>query len=183
MKLRRMITNAIAGMVLLLLAGSAFAQDVKFDYDHAFDFATLKSFSIKIGTSWNNPISEQRVMDVFSEALVKKGWTKAADEASADAAVIIHGATQQNQSLNTFYTGGYSGWGWRGWGGMSTAHTTVTTYKMGTLVTDIFDAKTEKLVFRGTATDEVSDKPEKNTKKIQKAADKMFKNFPPTPKK
>ena len=50
---------------------------------------------------------------------------------------------------------------------------------MGTLVVDIFDAKTKQLVFRGTAQDELSDKPEKNAKKLAKASDKMFKDFPP----
>ena len=78
----------------------------------------------------------------------------------------------------------YGGYGWRGWGGAGmgmggTAHTTTTEYTVGTLVVDIFDAKTRQLLFRGTAQDEISDKPEKNVKKVQKAADKMFKNFPP----
>jgi hypothetical protein len=44
---------------------------------------------------------------------------------------------------------------------------------------DIFDAKTKQLMFRGTAQDEISDKPEKNVKKLAKASDKMFKDFPP----
>jgi hypothetical protein len=44
---------------------------------------------------------------------------------------------------------------------------------------DIFDAKSKALLFRGTAADEVSDKPEKNIKKVDKATSKMFKDFPP----
>jgi len=48
---------------------------------------------------------------------------------------------------------------------------------------DMFDAKTKNLVFRGTAEDEISDKPEKNVKKLEKASAKMFKNFPPSAKK
>jgi hypothetical protein len=47
------------------------------------------------------------------------------------------------------------------------------------LVVDIFDAKSKSLMFRGTATDELSDKPEKNIKKMDKASNKMFKDFPP----
>ena len=43
-----------------------------------------------------------------------------------------------------------------------TATTTVNEYNVGTLVVDIFDAKTKQLVFRGTAPDELSDKAEKN---------------------
>jgi Domain of unknown function (DUF4136) len=182
MKTIRWITS-IAAIAFLFLVSGAFAQDVKVDYDHSFDFSPIKTFSIKIGTPWGNQLSEQRVLDTFEAALVQKGWTKT-EEANADATVLLHGATQQKRDLSTFYTGTYGGWGYRGWGGgMSTAHTTVNEYKVGTLVVDIFDTKTEKLAFRGIAQDELSDKPEKNTKKIQKSADKMFKDFPPGSKK
>ena len=50
---------------------------------------------------------------------------------------------------------------------------------VGTLVVDLFDAKTKQLMFRGSAQDEISDKPEKNAKKLAKASDKLFKDFPP----
>jgi hypothetical protein len=62
------------------------------------------------------------------------------------------------------------------------ATTTVNTVNVGSGVVDIFDAKTKKLVFRGTASDTLSDKPEKNEKKIEKSMEKMFKDFPPTAK-
>lgn len=182
MKIIRNTAMGFLGLALLLLCSNAFAQDVNIDYDHGFDFSTLKTFSIKIGTSWGNPLSEKRVIDEFTAALVKKGWTLAEGD-SADAAVIIHGATQQRKDLNTFYTG-YGGWGYSGWGGgMSSAHTTVSEYTVGTLVLDIFELKDKQLVFRGTASDELSDKPEKNQKKITKSAEKMFKEFPPKPEK
>jgi Domain of unknown function (DUF4136) len=34
-------------------------------------------------------------------------------------------------------------------------------------------------MWRGLAHDQLSDKPEKNTEKLQKAVDKMFDKFPP----
>ena len=89
------------------------------------------------------------------------------------------------RNVNTFYSGGMGGYGYRygGMGGMGTASTTVSEYTVGTLVVDMFDAKTKNLVFRGTAEDEISDKPEKNAKKLDKASEKLFKNFPPTARK
>ena len=51
------------------------------------------------------------------------------------------------------------------------------TYTKGTLVVDFWDAKTKNMVFRGTSTDTLSDKPEKNEKKINKGMAKMFKEF------
>ena len=97
--------------------------------------------------------------------------------------VVLHGATDTKHNVNTFYSGmgGYGGYGYRGFagGGMGTASTTVTDYRVGTLVVDMFDPKAKALVFRGTAEDELSDKPDKNQKKLEKASAKLFKNFPP----
>ncbi len=161
------------------LAGSGLAQDVKVDFDKGANFAAIKTFAVKLGTPWGNPISEKRVVESIEQALIAKGWSRAAEE-TADAHVVLHGATQQKQNLNTFYSGGFGGYGWRGWGGgMGTATTTASVYTVGTLVVDIFDAKSKQLIWRGTAQDELSDKPEKNIKKVTKAEEKLFKDFPP----
>jgi hypothetical protein len=175
----RKIVMAVA---LSVLGAAASAQDVKTDFDKSADFSTLKTFSIKIATPWNNQITEKRVLDEFTEALTDKGWKKV--DANPDAVVALHGATSTKRSINTFYSGdmGWGGYGYRGWGGgmgMGSATTTESEYKVATLVVDIFNAKTKGLVFRGTAQDELSDKADKNIKKIDKAATKMFKNFPP----
>ena len=50
---------------------------------------------------------------------------------------------------------------------------------MGTLVVDLYDAHTRQMVWRGVATDSVSDKPQKNTPRINKALQKMFAKYPP----
>jgi Domain of unknown function (DUF4136) len=165
---------------LLMLPALAAAQDVKTDFDKAFNFAPVKTYSIKIGTPWGNDLSQRRVLDEIDHAIAAKGWKKVAD-GQGDIHVVLHGATQTKHNVNTFYSGGMGGYGYRygGMGGMGTASTTVSEYTVGTLVVDMFDAKTKNLVFRGTAEDEISDKPEKNAKKLDKASDKMFKNFPP----
>ena len=73
-------------------------------------------------------------------------------------------------------------WGgrrWEGFGGSGDATTTVETYKVGTLVIDLFDAKTEKLIWRGASSDTLSDNADKNTKNLDKGVNKMFQHFPP----
>ena len=179
--MRRMAMAA----ALCFVSAAAFAQDVKTDFDKNANFAAIKTFAIKIGTSWNNQISEKRITDEITQTLTEKGWK--VTDANPDAVVVLHGATEKQKSLNTFYSGmgGYGGYGWRGWGGgmgTGTATTTTSEYLVGTLVVDIFDAKTKQLMFRGTASDEISDKPEKNIKKVEKASAKMFKDFPPESK-
>ena len=173
-------TTVVAGFALAV-AGGAWAQDVKVDYDKSANFGAIKTFSVKLGTSWGNQIGEKRVMDEFTQALTEKGW-KVAPEGQADAQVVLHGATQTKRSLNTFYSGGMGGYGYRGWGGMGgtgTATTTESEYTVGTLVVDIFDKTGKSLLWRGAAQDELSDKTDKNIKKLGKASDKMFKDFPP----
>ena len=163
------------------LATVATAQDVSVDYDKSYDFSKVKTFAVQFGTQPANPLAAKRVLAEVEEVLTGKGWTKA-DAASADALVVLHGANEKQKSLNTFYTGGggYGGYRWGGMGvGMGTAQTTVHEYTVGTLVVDIFDRQSKALLFRGTASDELSDKPDKNQKKVEKATAKMFKNFPP----
>ena len=182
--MKLMKTMVVAG-VALAVAGGARAQDVKVDYDKAANFGAIKTFSIKLGTSWGNQLGEKRVMDEFTQALTEKGW-KVAPEGQADAQVVLHGASQTKRSLNTFYSGGMGGYGYRGWGGMGgmgTATTTESEYTVGTLVADIFDKTGKSLLWRGVAQDELSDKPDKNVKKLGKATDKLFKDFPPGSKK
>ena len=169
-------TTVLAG-VALAVAGGAWAQEVKVDYDKAANFAAIKTFSLKLGTSWGNQIGEKRVTDEITQALTEKGW-KLVPEGPADAQVVLHGASQTKRSLNTFYSG-MGGYRYRGFGGTGTATTTESEYTVGTLVVDIFDAKGENLLWRGAAQDELSDKPDKNIKKLAKASDKLFKDFPP----
>lgn len=171
MKLRLGIMGAV-----ILTALLALAQKVETDYDHGFNFSQIHTFVVQFGSVWSNPLQQERAKQDIVQQLTAKGWTQAADASSADAVVIIHGATQQQKSLDTYYSGG--GWGW----GPGMANTTVNTVNVGTMLVDVFDAKTKKLIFRGTASDDISDKPEKNAKKIDKAVEKMFKDFPPKPK-
>jgi hypothetical protein len=177
------VSTRIGSAVLCLglvaaLAATAAAQDVKVDFDKSVDFAKYKTFSITVETKWGSPFGEKRALDEVEKALVAKGWRKA-PAASADALVVINGATEAKRSLNTFYTGGgYGGYRWGGMG-MGSSQTTVNEFTVGTMVVDIFDAKTKALIWRGIGADELSDKADKNQKKIANATRDMFKKFPP----
>jgi len=100
-------------------------------------------------------------------------------------AVVAIKTTQTKRSLRTFYDGFGGGWGWRrfGGGGFGESTTTEQDYKEGTLVVDLFDAKTKQLIWRGSAEDTLSSKAEKNEKNLDKGVEKMFKDFPPGSKK
>ena len=168
---------------LLMIAGVALAVDVSTDYDKAADFSVIKTFAVKVGTGWGNEISETRVVDAVTAQLTAKGWTPA-PEGEADALVVLHGASAEKQTLNTFYDG-WGGYGWYGWGGMSmgSATTTTYTYTVGTLVVDVFNAKSKQLMWRGSVEDELKNSVEKREKQLKKALSKLFYYFPPKPEK
>jgi hypothetical protein len=163
---------------LLLTSVTAFGQKVTKDYDKTYDFSKDHSYYwIKIDVA--NPLWQKRIQTEIDEQLAAKGWTKG--DGTGDLALSALGTTATKTNLNTFYSG-MGGWGWYG-GGMATATTTQEQYTTGTLILDMFDASNHQLVWRGVATDTMSDKPEKNEKKVEKAIDKLLEDFPPKPKK
>ncbi len=174
--MKGLMTTTVAA---LALAGTALAGDVSVDYDKSANFAAIKTFAVKLETPWGNPIGEKKLTEEMTQALTEKGW-KVAPEGEADAQVLLHGASRTKRSLNTIYSG-MGGYGWRGWGGggMGTATTSASEYTEGTLVVDIYEAKTKQLMWRGIAQGELKDTPEKREKQLQKASDKLFKDFPP----
>jgi hypothetical protein len=55
----------------------------------------------------------------------------------------------------------------------------VTSYTVGTLVVDMFDARTKRAVWSGTAEDTIPGTPAKINADIDAAVAKMFAGFPP----
>lgn len=174
----RRLGPAITLGLFVAAAQLVFAQHVQTDFDHHADFSRYRQYSW-IGVKTQNPLWDTRIRDAVDEHLRMKGWTPV--ENGGDAMVAAMGTTQTQRRLETFYDGFGGGWGWRRFGGgIGTATTTEQDYKEGTLIVDVFDARTKQLVWRGTAEDTVSDKPEKNEKKLNESVDKLFKDFPPS---
>src|SRR5882724_11400259 len=164
--------------VALLFATASFAQQVKTDYDRSADFGQYKTYSWeKVQTQ--DQLLVDRIKEAVNGALAAKGWTGV--PSGGNVAIVAIEMTKNQQTLNTFYNG--FGGGWRWGGGFGDATTTVDNYKVGTLVVDLFDANSKKLVWRGSSSDTLSDKSEKNIKNLDKGVHKMFDHFPPDAKK
>jgi hypothetical protein len=168
---------AVTAAMLFALTTASSAAQVKTDYDHDANFAQYRTYSWeKVQT--RDPLLVDRIKDAVSGALTAKGWTEV--KTGGDVSIVAIETTQNQQTLNTFYDG--FGGGWR-WGGFGDATTTTETYKVGTLVLDLFDTRAKNLVWRGSSSDTLSNNPEKNTKNLDKEVKKMFEHFPPEPKK
>jgi hypothetical protein len=175
MKLKKAAV-VLTGM-MFLFAGKLSAQEVKTDFDHSANFNQYKTFSWET-VQTKDPLLVQRIKDAVNSTLSAKGWTQV--PSGGDVEVFAVETTQDQQTLDTFYNGFGGGRRWRGFGGgFDDATTTVETYKVGTLVVDLFDAKTKQLIWRSSSSDTISNDANKNTKNLDKGVTKMFKRFPP----
>src|SRR6202045_2605704 len=160
-------STAVCTLFFVAMLGAAFAQQVKTDFDHQANFSQYKTYS------WQeikpaNSLWDARIKNSVDAQLAAKGWTQVAS--GGDVAIVAIKTTQNQKSLQTFYDGMGGGWGWRrfGGGGFGEATTTEHDYKEGTIVVDLYDAKTKQLIWRGSAEDTLSDKAARNEKNLDK---------------
>ncbi len=178
----------LAGLLLVLGLAGCSSMTVENDWAHEADFSKYKTFQYKAtegNVADSNPLGDQRLVAGIKREMTAKGLTEAGS--NPDVYVTYHGEDKEGITLDTTHMGygGYGlgpGWGWGGGMGMGmgTSTTNVRTYTQGTLIVDIWDAKAKQLVWRGVASDTLSDNPQKNQDKATKALAKMFKKYPPT---
>ena len=164
---RKRIALMFAG--LELMAAAAFAASVKVDHDPSIQFAKYRTFSLRAGTPAETPWAQEMVDSAIRAEMVGKGLAVVGEK--PDLLVITHVQRSLETQLNIDY-----GPGWRRFGTTGT----ISEYPVGTLVVDLVDAGTQKLVWRSTASDTLPSKPnqERARKKLAKAVAKMFKDYP-----
>jgi Domain of unknown function (DUF4136) len=137
---------------------------------HTYKWVTIQ------GASYPNQILDAQIKDAVNSQLTAKGLTMT-DSDKADLYVGYQIAVNQQQQWNAYGMGG----GLR-WGGMASA--TSSTINIGTMVLDMYDPKTKQLVWTGNATKTIdpSSNQEKNQKNLNKAMQKLLKNYPPKQK-
>lgn len=180
MNIDRRISFPIA---IAILSATASLAEVKTDYDRTADFSQYNKTYSWGNVHTENPLWVDRIKAAVDSSLAAKGWTEVGS--GGDVSIMAMEMTKDHRTLNTYYDNFGGGWGWRGrWGGgfgdgFGTATTTEENYKVGTLVVDLFDTNAKKLIWRGSASDTLSDKSEKNIKKLNMDVQKMFDHFPP----
>ncbi|HEY2498428.1 MAG TPA: DUF4136 domain-containing protein [Candidatus Angelobacter sp.] len=175
MKIKKHIMLSAA--IILLMTIPSVAQQVKTDYDRDANFSQYKTYSWS-SVKTADPLLVDRIKNAVNSTLSAKGLKQV--DSDGDLTINAMEITKEQQTLDTFYNGGFGG---RRFGGLGDATTTTETYKVGTLVVDLFDAQSKELIFRGSSSDTLSDKSDKNIKNLNKGVEKMFKHFPPEAKK
>jgi hypothetical protein len=167
-----MRTRLASVLALVLMGAVAYAQRVNTDFDPAAPFATYRIYTWTSGTPAPDAFIQEQIRVAVDEKLVAKGMMQSA--VKPNLVVATHVVTHERKKIVAAGFG-FGPWGW-GWGGPGAM---IYTYLQGTLIIDLYDAKTRKMVWRGVATDTVSDKTSTNTQHIDKAVAKMFEQYPP----
>ena len=190
----RPVTGVLA-LWLLILASGCSTLEVSYDYDPKADFKGLSSYA------WldepqkptgdpridGNTILRDRIHEAVNTELRARGYREVSSD--ADFLVAYHVSLDRRQSVQTLnnYYGYGPGWGY-GYGASyrpgywaGAPETYVYEYEEGTLILDIVNPEDRQLMWRGSATDEVSFKstPEKDQAQLNKAVQELLEHFPP----
>ncbi len=173
----------------ILLANTVKAQKVTVDYDKEADFTKYQSKSITfLGWQENsgrilNDLDKERMRKAFSGEFKSRGLEKGGEDADLAVTLYLVLTKKTSTTAYTTYYGGsgygryYRGsWGW-GNGYASTTYIE-SDYIQGTLVMDVFDNKTNQLIWQAVGSGTVKQDPKKREKGIPKLARKMMKKFP-----
>jgi hypothetical protein len=173
--MRKLATVLVTLAAAASLACSTMSTAV--DYDHTINWSNYKTFQIMEGTRSPVTFTQKRIEDGITQALTAKGLQPTTS--NPNLLVYPHVVLSQEKQWNTMSMGGF---GYRGWGGMGggMATTTEQNIPIGTLIVDMVDPNSKEMVWRGTATDQVSGTGE-DQGTINQAMDKLFANFPPAP--
>jgi uncharacterized protein DUF4136 len=164
-------------IVLLSYLSIALAQDVRYNSMPGTDFSKYHTYKWAEVPNGKHPsqILDQEIKQDIDNTLSTKGFTQATI-GNPDLFVVYQIAVDQEKQWNAMGMG-------RGFGG-GMGQATSSTINNGTLVVDFYDAASKQQLWRGDATKTLdpSKNQEKNAKNLQKAINKLLKNFPPPSK-
>jgi len=165
---------SIALVALVAFAGCS-SIDVSTNFDSNADFGSYKTFGWMKETDSEKGYDlsgelDELIKNAVDKQLVAKGLMKAM--VNTDLLVVYHAGKEQQLEEED--------WGYGGWWGVGGGD--VNSYEKGTLVVDLIDAKTDTLVWRGSAQKALSETPSagEREKTIDDAVQKMFKKYPPS---
>jgi hypothetical protein len=167
-----MKTKFVLCATLVFIASTiAMGQQVSVNYNHGQDFSQFHTYAW--GSNNNNQIQNSILAQVAQQdidaALQGKGLQKVQESQKPDLILTANGGMKQQTS--------YTAWGMRGIGGGMGGISPQQNVE-GTLIVDLYDAKNQSLVWRGIAQDTLSNNGNKNQQMVQKAVQKMFKQYP-----
>jgi hypothetical protein len=154
---------------LALWGAAAGAAEVQVDYDSHTDFSRYKTWSWRSdGTPAPNPVADKRLHEAIETRLKARGLERL--ESGGALEVVYHAAGENQISVEKL---GYKE------PEFETEAARVHYVRVGTVLLDMIDASTGKVVWRGQAKGAANPDYKDITRKIDGAIEKLFEHFPP----
>jgi hypothetical protein len=170
--------NFLACLPLALLLACASSR-VAVDSDPGYDFTTARTFAWHEGVPAESELQERRIVAAVEQELTARGLQRAEQDAADLWIVSEAGSRREVRSSGTSLSIGASrGTGWGGVGVGTTTGNRVYEVDVGQLVLTVVDASEQRVVWRATAEETLSEDPEKTARFIQEAVAEAFAEFP-----
>lgn len=153
---------------------------VNADFDKAVDFSKYKTFALYKNDSNQtiSPLNQQRIMDAVRSEMIKKGFQEATSSPDVLVNTVAVFKDRTDVSATSYGFGGmYRPYSWGGSVGYMDYD--VRHYKDGSLIIDIVDANTQKLIWQGVGNKEIDGPIKDPDVKIPKAIAMIMEEFPP----
>jgi len=169
-------------LLLILVAGAVFSckptLKVNTDYDRSANFSAYKTFSLYylVTSRTVSELNEERIWNSIRTTMSRKGYI----ESNRNPDLVVNAVSVlKNKKYLSATTSGYGGYRPYGyWGGSGTTTFQSNNYKEGSLLIDVVDAKTNKLVWEGIGNAEFEKKPKNPDEAISNAVTKIMSEFP-----
>jgi len=162
---------ALCAMLLCIASAVALGQQVSVNYNRSQSFSQYHTYAWG-GDNANqiqNSILAQQAKSDIDSAMQGKGFQLVSESQNPDIILTASGGMKQQTS--------YQAWGMRGIGG-GMGGITPEQNVIGTMIVDLYDAKSKSLIWRGIAQNTLSNNGGKNSQMVSKAVAKMFKQWP-----
>jgi Domain of unknown function (DUF4136) len=163
--------SAFCVMLVCMVSAVALGQQISVNYNKSQNFSQYHTYTWASDNAnqIKNSILAQEAKSDIDTAMQGKGLRMVSESENPDLILTASGGMKQQTS--------YSAMGMRGFGGgMGTI--TPEQNVIGTMIVDLYDAKTKSLVWRGLAQNALSNNGSKNSQLVSKAVAKMFKQWP-----
>ena len=153
---------------LALCGAAAGAAEIKVNYDRQADFTRFKNWRWRKGTPAPDPVADKQLRDAIESRLAARGLSRV--ESRGDLEVVYHAAAENKIGVEKL---GYKQ------PDFEAQATRIRYLSVGTLVLDMIDASSGKVVWRGEAQDATTPAPRAIERMIDEGIAQLLQDFPP----
>jgi len=158
------------------------AVKIQSDYDRNANFSAYKTFSLYylVTSKTINELNEERIWNAIRTEMISKGYIEnnRHPDLVVNAVSLLKNKKYLSASSHASVVRPYGYWTAVPVSGSRQTSVQVNNYKDGSLLIEVTDTKTQKLLWEGTATAELTRRPDDPDKAIRETVKKVLARFP-----